>query len=159
MSKAKFYLVPVPLGEESAEKVIPSYNASVFNEIEYVIAENAKTARKWMKQMGVQKPLQEFEYAEVNEHTKGSDLFDILQPLIDGKTTAYMSEAGCPAIADPGSEIVRICHSKKIEVIPLVGPSSILLALMGSGFSGQVIYRVIKKIARKFCATSKNFQP
>lgn len=90
-----------------------------------------------MKQMGCEKPLQEFEYEEVNQHTRPETLFDIVKPMLEGKITAFMSEAGCPGIADPGSEIVRICHNKNIEVIPLVGPSSIFLALMASGFNGQ----------------------
>jgi 16S rRNA (cytidine1402-2'-O)-methyltransferase len=137
MAKGKLYMFPVPLGEESATKVIPHYNVSVLSEVEFVIAEDAKTARKWMKQMGCEKPLQDFDYEEVNNHTRGEDLNEILKPLFAGKITAFMSEAGCPGIADPGSEIVRICHNRNIEVIPLVGPSSILLALMGSGFSGQ----------------------
>ena len=142
MAKGKFYLLPAPLGDESVHKVIPAYNISILNEVEYIVAENEKTARKWLKQMlamntEIKKTLQDYEYAEVNEHTKPEDLHYVLKPLLEGKITAYMSEAGCPGIADPGSEIVRVCHSRNIEVIPLVGPSSILLALMASGFSGQ----------------------
>jgi 16S rRNA (cytidine1402-2'-O)-methyltransferase len=139
---SKLYLLPAPLGDESTQRVIPSFNISVLAEIEYIIAENEKTARKWMKQMlalnpEVKKVLQDFEYAEVNQHTRPDDLLHIATPLLKGKVTGFMSEAGCPGIADPGSEIVRICHSKNIEVIPLVGPSSILLALMASGMNGQ----------------------
>ena len=134
---AKLYLFPVPLGDENPRSSVPTNNVSVLNEVEYIVAENSKTARKWMKLLGCEKPLQDFEYAELNEHTRDNELIEIAQPLLDGKITAYLSEAGCPAIADPGAILVEFCHSKNIPVIPLIGPSSILLALMGSGMNGQ----------------------
>ncbi len=135
--KSKLYLFPVPLGDDMIIKTIPDGNIELLNEVEYIVAENAKTARKWLKQLRCQKPLQDFEYAELNEHSRVEDLNSVFQPLLNGKITAYLSEAGCPGIADPGSSLVSICHSKGIPVIPLTGPSSILLALMGSGLNGQ----------------------
>lgn len=135
--KSKLYLFPVPLGDDMLIKTIPDGNIDLLNEVEYIVAENAKTARKWLKQLRCQKPLQDFEYAELNEHSRVEDLNAVVQPLLNGKITAYLSEAGCPAIADPGSSLVSICHSKGIPVIPLTGPSSILLALMASGLNGQ----------------------
>lgn len=135
--KSILYLFPVPLGDENSKNVVPAFNIELLNEIEYVIAENAKTARKWMKLMGCGKNLQEYEYSELNEHTKESELLEIVKPLVDGKITAYLSEAGCPGIADPGSKLVSFCHTKGIKVVPLIGPSSILLALISSGLNGQ----------------------
>ena len=135
--KSKLYLFPVPLGDDTPVKTIPEGNVELLNEVEYIVAENAKTARKWLKQLRCQKALQDFEYAELNEHTGIEELNAIAQPLLQGKITAYLSEAGCPGIADPGSTLVSICHAKGIPVIPLTGPSSILLALMGSGLNGQ----------------------
>ena len=135
--KAKLYLFPVPLGEESAKQSVPPHNLDIVQEVEYIIAENAKTARKWLKLMGCTKPLQEFEYAEMNEHSRDKEFSEVVKPLVEGKTTAYLSEAGCPGIADPGAGLVSFCHAKGIQVIPLIGPSSILMALMGSGLNGQ----------------------
>lgn len=135
--KSKLYLFPVPLGDENPKQGIPVHNMEILNDVEYIIAEDAKTARKWIKQLGCTKALQEFEYAELNEHTRDADLAEVARPLLEGKVTAYLSEAGCPGIADPGSNLVSLCHVRGIPVIPLVGPSSILLALMGSGLNGQ----------------------
>ncbi len=133
----KLYLIPVTLGEQEPQQVIPSYNAELINTIRHFICEEGKTARKFLKKLSLTTPLQEMYFYELNEHTGPMDLFDLIKPLQAGNDMGIMSEAGCPGIADPGASLVNLAHQKGIQVVPLVGPSSILLALMASGFNGQ----------------------
>ncbi len=131
------YLIPTPLGETSLDTILPKSVSQHIDYIEYFVAESAKTARAFLKLAGTKKPLQALHISELNEHTKSTDLLELLAPLFDGYDVGLLSEAGCPAVADPGANLVRLAHENHIRVIPLVGPSSILLALMASGLNGQ----------------------
>ena len=131
------YLIPVPLGPVDPETCLPPETLAVARRIDTFIAERAKTARAHLKTMGHPKPLQELVILELNEHTKAAEIPALLLPLKSGKDVGLMSEAGCPAVADPGAELVKVAHRENIAIIPLVGPSSILLALMASGLGGQ----------------------
>ncbi len=137
MSFGTLFLLPVPLADETSGKTIPAYNTSVINGIKTYIVENEKTARKWLKEMGLTTAQSELEILTYGKHSDKTDLSLYLKALLNGKNVGLMSEAGCPGVADPGSEIVALAHQKGIKVVPLIGPSSILLALMASGFSGQ----------------------
>lgn len=101
------------------------------------VVENAKTARAVLKQLGYPRPLQGVRMLTLSEHTRSDELQALLAPLLAGEDVGLMSEAGCPGVADPGAELVRLAHRHGITVVPLVGPSALLLALMGSGFNGQ----------------------
>jgi 16S rRNA (cytidine1402-2'-O)-methyltransferase len=131
------FLVPVTLGESGLAAVIPQEVQQRVRALEYFIAENTKSARAYLKRVGMAKPLQELHIATLNEHTPDSALAELAAPLLAGHDAGVMSEAGCPGIADPGAKLVRYAHQRDIRVVPLVGPSSILLALMASGLNGQ----------------------
>lgn len=131
------YLIPAPLGESELNAIIPTQVQEKIRSLEIFVVENAKTARAYFGQVKLNKPLQEITLLELNEHTPEATLTDLLQPLLKGKNVGLLSEAGCPAIADPGADLVRIAHQSGIRVVPLVGPSAILLALMASGLNGQ----------------------
>ena len=131
------YLIPVTLGEQDPLQVIPAYNIAVINQLTHFVCEEGKSARRFLKSINLVKPLQELFFYELNEHSNPADSADLLKPLFNGKDMGLMSDAGCPGIADPGAELVKLAHKNGIKVIPLVGPSSILLALMASGFNGQ----------------------
>ncbi|MDQ3047079.1 MAG: SAM-dependent methyltransferase [Bacteroidota bacterium] len=132
------YLIPTTLGDtaETAD-VIPKKVVDVINTIDEYIVENEKTARHYLKKVGLLKPIQEIVLHPLNQHTAQQIVSGYLKSLLEGKNIGIISEAGCPGVADPGAEVVRMAHEKHIRVIPLVGPSSILLALMASGFNGQ----------------------
>jgi 16S rRNA (cytidine1402-2'-O)-methyltransferase len=131
------YLIPTPLGETSLETILPRDVLQQIDLMEYFVAENAKSARAFLKQAGISRPLQSLKISELNEHTPATSLKALLVPLLDGHDMGLVSEAGCPAVADPGANLVRLAHEHSIKVVPLVGPSSILLALMASGLNGQ----------------------
>ncbi len=136
--KGILYLIPTTLGDtaETAD-ILPIKINQVINTIDEYIVENEKTARYYLKKMGIKKPLQEIILHPLNQHTKPIEISTYLNSIGEGKNIGVISEAGCPGVADPGSEVVRLAHANNIKVIPLVGPSSILLALMASGFNGQ----------------------
>lgn len=131
------YLIPAPLGEEGLSG-ISSELTDVLHRLDYFIVERGKTARQFLKRTGFPRPLQELEFVELNEHTPETALRALLQPLLNGKDAGLLSEAGCPAVADPGSGLVWLAHQYGVAVVPIVGPSAILLALMASGLNGQV---------------------
>lgn len=133
----KIYLIPVTLGETSIEKVLPSYNRDIIIPLRHFIVENIRSARRFLKKTESSINIDELTFFELNKHTDLKQIETYLQPLKDGADIGIISEAGCPAIADPGADIVAIAQKKGIAVVPLVGPSSILMALMGSGFNGQ----------------------
>ena len=134
--KGKLYLIPSPLGAEGAY-CIPPYVVDRIHQLEVFIAERAKTARHFIKSTGIKRPLQELEFFELNKFTQPAEKKNFLAAAELGKDIGLLSEAGCPGVADPGADIVQLAHAKGIEVVPMVGPSSILLALMASGMSGQ----------------------
>ncbi|MCO6500106.1 MAG: SAM-dependent methyltransferase [Vicingus serpentipes] len=131
------YLIPVTLGDTPINQVIPEFNSSIINEIGTYIVENIKTARRFLKKSGLTKPLDEITFFEINKRTPEHDYPTFIKPLLEGKNIGVLSDAGCPGVADPGANIVALAHQQNIKVVPLVGPSSILLALMASGFNGQ----------------------
>lgn len=137
MKPGTLYLIPVPLGPVAPEACLPPDTLDVARRLDTFIAERARTARAHLKAMSHPKLLQELNILELNEHTKGGEIAALLAPLKAGKNVGLMSEAGCPAVADPGAELVKAAHREGIAVVPLVGPSSILLALMASGLGGQ----------------------
>lgn len=137
MTAGSLFLIPVPLAEGAGLEAIPSENRSIINTIKTYIVENEKTARRWLKEMGLQTPQNELKILVYGKHSDKSDLSGYLKVLIGGENVGLMSEAGCPGVADPGSEIVELAHKNNVKVVPLIGPSSILLALMASGFNGQ----------------------
>jgi 16S rRNA (cytidine1402-2'-O)-methyltransferase len=136
------YLIPNTLGAtEALNHVIPEHVQARTARLDYFVAENAKTARAFLKLIAADhplcKPLQEIEIAELNVNTPAQALAGLLQPLLDGRDAGLVSEAGVPAVADPGADLVRLAHQHGITVRPLVGPSSLLLAVMASGLNGQ----------------------
>lgn len=138
MSPGKLYLIPVPLSDQAAEASFTDLSRQIINEISEYIVENEKTARKFLKQAGLQRPQSELIIHDYGKHRRGEvPASSYLKAAKAGRDLGLMSEAGCPAIADPGAEVVAEAHRLGIEVVPLVGPSSILLALMASGFHGQ----------------------
>lgn len=138
METGSLYLIPVPLGEGGdLNAVIPEQARRLAASLRTFVVEHPKTARQFLKQTGTAIPLQEIRMLTLDEHTRPEDLEALLQPLLAGEDIGLLSEAGCPAVADPGANLVRLAHSRNIRVIPLVGPSSILLALMASGLNGQ----------------------
>lgn len=137
MSKGKLYLIPVPLGQTPVDTALPQPVRDCARQLKHFVAENAKSARAFLKSLPSDTPLQQIEIRELNEHTSPSVLNELLEPLLAGMDVGLISEAGCPAVADPGASLVALAHSERIQVLPMVGPSSILLALMGSGLSGQ----------------------
>ena len=136
-NKGTLYLIPVPLGDSALDTVLPDEVRATARRLDHFVAENAKSARAFLKQLPSAKPIQQIEIAELNEHTRSNQLPALLAPLLAGHDLGLISEAGCPAVADPGAQLVALAHAKEIRVTPFVGPSSILLALMGSGLSGQ----------------------
>ena len=136
-SLGKLYLIPTTLGEMNADDVLPQTIKRTIDFIDFYIVENEKTARKSIKMVHAEKKQSELKLFLLNKHTDTKAHLDFIKPLLEGHNVGLMSEAGCPGVADPGAVIVKIAHEKGIQVIPLVGPSSILLALMASGMNGQ----------------------
>ncbi len=137
MSTGTLYLIPTPLGEGELDVVLPAGVRATAARLRTFIVEHPKTARAFLKRVGTATPLQALRLIELNEHTPPAALEALLAPLLAGEDVGLVSEAGCPAVADPGADLVRLAHRRGIRVVPLVGPSSILLALMASGFNGQ----------------------
>lgn len=131
------YLIPSPLGDSPLDAILPPNTLALIRRLDTFVVEHAKTARAFLKQAGTALPLQQLTLLELNEHTKGSELDALLAPLLTGKDVGLISEAGAPAVADPGANLARLAHRKGIRVVPMVGPSAILLALMASGLNGQ----------------------
>lgn len=146
------YLIPSPISEENIDWVLPAAVQQCIAELRYFIVEHPKTARQFLKQIGCKQSLQALHMQTLNEHTLSKDLPELLKPLLEGNDVGLLSEAGCPAVADPGAELIRLAHKNNIAVTPLVGPSSILLALMASGLNGQRFafhgYLPVESVAR-----------
>jgi 16S rRNA (cytidine1402-2'-O)-methyltransferase len=133
----KLYLIPTTMGDCDPMDVLPQTVKRSIDFIDYYIVENEKTARKSIKGVNPEKKQSELKLFVLNKHTETKEHLDFIKPLLEGKNMGLMSEAGCPGVADPGAVIVKLAHEKGIQVIPLVGPSSILLAMMASGMNGQ----------------------
>jgi 16S rRNA (cytidine1402-2'-O)-methyltransferase len=133
----KLYLIPTTLGDCNPMDVLPQTVKRTIEFIEDYIVENEKTARKFIKSVCPEKIQSSLRLSTLNKHTDVALHFDMIKSCLEGKNIGLMSEAGCPGVADPGAVIVKLAHEKGIQVVPLVGPSSILLALMSSGMNGQ----------------------
>ncbi|MCL2649452.1 MAG: SAM-dependent methyltransferase [Candidatus Azobacteroides sp.] len=131
------FLIPVTLGETEINRVLPDYNREVIRQIKHFIVEDVRTARRFLKKTDSSIDIDELTFFELNKHTSSEVVSDFLLPVSSGFSVGVISEAGCPAIADPGADMVAIAQKKNIPVVPLVGPSSILMSLMASGFNGQ----------------------
>lgn len=134
---AKLYLVPNVLSDNDWQFVLPAQIAPILTNTKHFIVENVRTARRFMKQVNQAINIDECTFYELNKYTNLSDIPKFLKPIENGFDVAVISEAGCPGVADPGADVVKTAHQKGITVVPLVGPSSILLALMASGLNGQ----------------------
>lgn len=137
MEKGKLLMLPMTLGDSSIDSVIPKEVQDIIKELKFFIVENIKTTRRYLKKIDREINIDEITFFELNKHSDKKIIGDYLNPILEGHDVGMISEAGCPGIADPGSEIASIAHLKGIKVQPLVGPSSILMALISSGMNGQ----------------------
>lgn len=137
MAAGTLYLIPTTLGESPLSLIIPEQVRKIAAGLSIFVAENPKTARQYLKLLEPVTPLQDMQIFTLDKHTRPEQLEQFIQPALSGQDIGLVSEAGCPAVADPGALLVRLAHKKGIKVVPLVGPSSILLALMASGMNGQ----------------------
>ena len=139
MTAGTLYLIPCPISDQTDPwDVLPAANRAVMDALDYFIVENTRTARRFLSRAGIARPIDELEFRELNEHTvAGREVEELVAPIAAGRSAGVISEAGVPGVADPGALVVEACHRRGIRVVPLVGPSSILLAVMASGLNGQ----------------------
>ena len=133
----RLILFPVPIGAEDVEASLPAYNLQLLNGCHTFIVEELRTARRFLKHVGYQQSIDETTFHILNEHTEPAEIGHYLDPIDKGEDVGLLSEAGLPCVADPGALVTRMAQSKCIEIVPLVGPSSLMLALMASGLNGQ----------------------
>lgn len=131
------YMIPVAISDASLHNVLPAGNKDIITGLKYFIVENVRSARRFLKKVDPGIDISELTFYELNGHTPSVEISSYLEPLRKGEAIGLMSEAGCPGVADPGADVVRIAQKEGLKVVPLVGPSSILLALMASGLNGQ----------------------
>ncbi|WP_203256994.1 SAM-dependent methyltransferase [Hyunsoonleella ulvae] len=152
-TKGKLFLIPTTLGDTPPLEVLPISIKKTIEDVSIFIVENEKTARRFIKKISPKKSQPSLEIFLLNKFTQPIELPEFLEPCLKGKNVGLLSEAGCPGVADPGADVVKLAHEKDIQVVPLVGPSSILLAVMGSGLNGQSFtfngYLTIDKNERK----------
>lgn len=134
--KGKLYLIPTPLGDYDPSSVLTPQTLALLSDIKLFFVEELRTARRFLSAAGLKGHIGDLELHEINEHSTDADI-SALASLLDGRTAALISEAGLPAVADPGAQLVALAHERDIEVIPQVGPSSLMMALMSSGMNGQ----------------------
>ena len=137
--KGVLYMIPCPISDQTdVYDVVPEANRRVMDSLDYFIVENVRSARRFLSKAGISRKIDELEFVELNEHTvAGQAVEAMVKPLLAGRSAGVISEAGVPGVADPGALVVEACHKHNIRVVPLVGPSSILLAVMASGLNGQ----------------------
>ncbi len=133
----KLYLIPLPIAADTHTQVIPACVSQTVKELAYFLAENVRTARRYVKALGHPKPIAVLQFACLDKHTTVQQVANYMQPVFQGEDMGLLAEAGCPGVADPGAIAVQYAHQHNFGVVPLVGPSSILLALMASGLNGQ----------------------
>lgn len=154
---AILYLIPCPISDDTAvADVTPVSNQAIIDSLDYFIVENVRSARRFLSKSGYARAIDDATFVELNEHTTSAAEIDkMVKPLLAGRSAGVISEAGVPAVADPGQAVVELCHRHNIKVVPLVGPSSILMAVMASGLSGQSFafngYLPIKEPERSKC--------
>lgn len=137
MSVPTIYLIPCTLGDTPIDQVLPPYNREVILGLRFFIVENVRTARRFLKKVDASIDIDQLTFFELNQHTDRTKLDTFLEPMRQKQSMGIISEAGCPAVADPGADVVALAMRKGMKVVPLVGPSSIILSVMGSGFNGQ----------------------
>ena len=137
MIETALYLIPVPLSDVATDTVLPAANTAIVRHIKHFIVENVRSARRFLKKCDREIDIDSLTFFTLNGHTPAEEIASFLEPLKQGCPMGVISEAGCPAIADPGADVVAIAQRHGIKVVPLVGPSSILMSLMASGFNGQ----------------------
>lgn len=137
--KGTIYMIPCPIADgESVWEVLPKANLEIINSLDYFVVENIRSARRFLSKAGIERKIDDLQFVELNEHTTSSaDVERMLRPILEGRSAGVISEAGVPGVADPGADIVALAHKHDIRVVPLVGPSSILMAMMASGQNGQ----------------------
>lgn len=133
------YMIPCPIADsESVWEVLPDTNRKIMNSLDYFIVENVRSARRFLSKAGIERKIDELEFVELNEHTTSQrDIERMLRPVLEGRSAGVISEAGVPGVADPGADIVALAHRHGVRIVPLVGPSSILMVMMASGQNGQ----------------------
>ena len=133
------YLIPCPISDDTAiSDVLPELNKQIIDTLDYFIVENTRSARRFLSKAKIARPIDELTFRELNEHiTSPREVEELVRPLLEGRSAGVISEAGVPAVADPGALVVAQCHRRGIKVVPLVGPSSIILSVMASGLNGQ----------------------
>lgn len=136
-NKGTLYLIPSPLGDNEPSEVIPSTVLDILGHFKTFVVEEVRTARRYLSKAGLKGHIESLEFFELNEHTDRAQVESYLDLFNNGNDVALISEAGLPAVADPGAQLVALCHSRDIRVVPFVGPSSLMLALMASGLNGQ----------------------
>lgn len=137
MLESALYLIPVTLGDTPIQQVLPSYNREVIIGIKHFIVENIRSARRFLKKVESTIDIDTLTFYELNQHTNRNTVSSYLEPLRKGAPMGVISEAGCPAVADPGADVVAIAQRENLRVVPLVGPSSMIMSVMASGFNGQ----------------------
>ena len=166
MSKAKLYLIPTAIAADSQNKILTPQLAEVLKSTSVFIAEHVREARRFISSLKLAITIEELEFFELDKHRESTNYHKLLEPALNGQNIGLMSDAGCPGVADPGAEVVRVAHELGLEVVPLVGPSSILLGLMASGLSGQnfrfngylpIDVKELKSRLRELEAHSKKF--
>lgn len=137
--KGTIYMIPCPISDErDVWDVLPKHNLEVMNSLDYFIVENVRSARRFLSRAGIERKIDELEFVELNEHTTSAEEVErMLRPVLEGRSAGVISEAGVPGVADPGADIVALAHRNGVRVVPLVGPSSILMSVMASGLNGQ----------------------
>ena len=153
--KGKLYLIPSPLGDNDPTEVIPAPTLELLHNIRTYVVEELRTVRRYLSRAGLKGHIEELEFHELNEHTDRQEIESYLSLFDNGNDVGLISEAGLPAVADPGAVLVELCHKNGIEVVPQVGPSSLMMALMSSGLNGQSFafngYLPAKSDERKKC--------
>ncbi len=137
MMKAQLYLIPNTLGESPIEYNLPTETIDIIRSIKHFVVENIRSARRFLKKVDKSIEIDDLTFYVLDKHTNPNDIPGFLKPINDGYPLGLLSEAGCPGVADPGADVVKLAHEKKIRIVPLVGPSSILLSVMASGLNGQ----------------------
>lgn len=137
MATGKVFLFPSLMAQCAPSDVLPQKNIELISAVKFFVVEELRTARRFLKACNKAIDIDSLNFSVLNEHTQPGEVAAMLQPALEGNDIGIISEAGCPAVADPGADLVAVAQRKGIEVVPLVGPSSILLSLMGSGFNGQ----------------------
>ncbi len=162
MMKGTLYLIPCPISDNTAVyDVTPAANKAIIDSLDYFIVENLRSARRFLSKAKIERAIDSLEFRELNEHTtEPREIEQMVELIENGRSAGVISEAGVPAVADPGALVVAACHKRGIKVVPLVGPSSIIMALMASGLNGQSFafngYLPIKEPERS--RTIKNFE-